>query len=427
MTIQALKRAVIEAPDDAEARFALAEALFGTHELDGAEKQLRRALQLAPLHANAQRLLSRVYEAGGRDPTKGDQPALSARERAKKHEKDHRLDDAIVFGELAAIEAQNDANLWLEVAEWCRKKQLTDRARLAFGHALHISQRQATAVEARDATLRELGEDDSVDLVSEAPAGSLRIAVEAVVAGDPTGLKRALATASDSEKNHAFYDYLRGELKLANGDEAGARAAFVKGHSKDARPYVEGRIAKRITFTVPGRIGVLGWTPVGGAVSPLEAVAVRGAGVLNFTGNVGPTGKEAGLVAYTCLKALGAKLGIEGLITSFDLHLHFTDIEFGKEGVSSGLALTLAGLSAFKRKALAPRLGATGAITLMGEVQRVDGIYEKFTAASLAGLRRILYPRGNSADVKALPPRVTENLEMIAVSSLDQALIHAFS
>jgi len=272
-----------------------------------------------------------------------------------------------------------------------------------------------------------VGEDDSIDLLSEAPTGALREAVEALVAGEVTALKRALTTASPSERAHPFHDLLRGELKLASGDPTGARASFEAARSKDPRPYVEGRIAKRITFNVPGRIGVLGWTPVGGAVSPMEAAAVPGRGVLQFTGNVGETGREAGLVTFTCLKALSQRLGIEGLISSYDLHLHFTDIETGKEGVSSGLALTLAGLSAYRRKPLWPRLGATGAITLHGEVQRVEGISEKLVAASLAGLRRILYPRGNSADVRALPSIITRAIETIPVSSLDEALKHAFA
>ncbi len=427
MTLQALKRAVIEAPEDAEARFALAEGLFNSDDFAGAEKQLGRALRLAPMHANAQRLLAKLYQATGRAPTKAEALPLSNRERAKRAEADHRLDDAIVYGSLAAAQAQTDATLWAEVAEWSRKKHLFDRARLAFGHALRISQSQAFALEARDALLTQLGEDDSVDVLSEAPLGALREAVEAVVEGDLTALKRALATASPHEREHAFHDYLRGELKLATGDTSGARISFAKGRAKDSRPYVEGRLAKRITFSVAGRIGVLGWTPVGGAVSPMEAVAVPGRGVLHFTGNVGETGREAGLVAFTCLKALSPSLGIEGLISSYDLHLHFTDIEFGKEGMSSGLALTLAGLSAYRRKPLWPRLGATGSITLLGEVQRVEGIYEKFVAASLAGLRRILYPRGNSADVKALPVSITRSIETIAVSSLDEALKHAFA
>lgn len=427
MTLQALKRAVIEAPDDAEARFVLAEALFAADDLPAAEKQLRRALELHPMHANAARLMARVYDATGRDPSQSSTSPLTFLERAKRAERAHRLDDAILFGEIAAREAQTDAALWVEIAGWCRAKNLSDRARLAFGHALRISQGQAFVTQARDALLTQLGEDDSVDLLSEAPAGALADAVEALVAGDPGGLKRALATASPREKEHAFADYLRGELKRAAGDSAGADAAFAKGRSKDARPYVEGRLAKRITFSVPGRIGVLGWSPVGGAVSPMEAVAVPGRGLLHFTGNVGQTGKDAGLVAFTCLKALAAPLGIEGLITAYDLHLHFTDIEMGKEGMSSGLALTLAGLSAYRRKPLAPRLGATGAITTLGEVQRVEGLAEKFTAAALAGLRRVLYPRGNSAEVKALPAFVTRTIESIPVSSLDEALKHAFA
>ena len=41
-------------------------------------------------------------------------------------------------------------------------------------------------------------------------------------------------------------------------------------------------------------------------------------------------------------------------------------------------------------------------------------------------MRRLLYPRGNSADVKALPALVTDGLELFAVGSLGEALEYAF-
>ncbi len=427
MTLQALKRAVIETPDDAQARFALAEAFFAQGDWSLAERQLAKALELSPLHANAQRLLAKVYEATGRLATDADRLPQSDRERATRAAAEHRLDDAIVYGQRAATEAATDAGLWAQVAEWCRQKQLFDRAKVALGHALRISQSHATFVEARDALLEQLGEADSLDLVSESvgQGESLQAVASAFLRGDVAGMKRALVTASPRERALGHAERWLGELKLASRDHASAAKHFEAARAKDPRPYAEGRRATRLAFDEPGRVGVLGWSPVGGAVSPMEAVAVPGRGVLQFTGNVGETGKEAGLVAFTCLKAMSPGLGIEGLITAFDLHFHFTDIEFGKEGLSSGLALTLAGLSAFRRRPLVPRLAATGAITLHGEVQRVEGIYEKFVAAVLAGTRRVLYPRGNAADVSALPSFVGEALELVAVGSLEEALKHA--
>jgi ATP-dependent Lon protease len=176
-----------------------------------------------------------------------------------------------------------------------------------------------------------------------------------------------------------------------------------------------------------GRIGVLGWTPRGGAVSPLEAVAIVGKGELIFSGNVGPVGQEAGKVAFSCLKARARDLSIDELVVRYDLHLHFADTEFGKDGPSSGLALVLAGVSAYTQKRLRPRLAATGEITILGEVKPVGGIHEKIVAAHLAGIRTVLLPRRNLREARELPDEVAAKMELIYVESVAEAIEKALS
>jgi hypothetical protein len=316
---------------------------------------------------------------------------------------------------------------WAELATWCARRRLTERARLAYGQALAITQRDPRILEERDRLLKALGDDDVVDLYSEAPIGPLHEALKLLVMGDLLGAKRALAMADPSLQSTGFFHRIRAEVWASEGESQRAKKALEKAKEFDARDYRPGKLAKLIDVRTPGRIGVLGWTEVGGAVSELEALAVVGEGKLRFTGNVKEQIKESCAVAFTCLKAKGPELGIEGLVLGMDLHLHFTDIETAKEGFSAGLAFTLAGLSALRRQPLFPRLATTGAITLHGEVQRIEGIYEKLVAAKLQGVRRVLYPRGNSADVKSLPPLVTQGLELFPVSSLNEALEHAFA
>ncbi|MHB8877168.1 MAG: S16 family serine protease, partial [Myxococcaceae bacterium] len=190
-------------------------------------------------------------------------------------------------------------------------------------------------------------------------------------------------------------------------------------------PVVCGGLAARVRQGHYRRIGALGWTPVGGLVSPLEAVAVQGRGELFFSGNVKGTGLDAGRVSYHCLKAKAQALGIEAAVRERDLHLNFTDSDWGKDGLSSGLALALAGLAAFSGRRVRARLGATGVLTLSGEVQQVGGIHEKLTAAHLDGIRRVLLPRANRADAERLPSRVRRELELVFVASLDDALAPA--
>jgi ATP-dependent Lon protease len=171
-----------------------------------------------------------------------------------------------------------------------------------------------------------------------------------------------------------------------------------------------------------GRIAVLAWTPVGGAISPLEAMVVPGKGELIFSGSLGPAIRDSCQVAFTGLKARAGTLGIDHLIRTHDLHLHFTDAEIQKDGGSAGMALALAGTSAYLGKALRPRLGATGAITLHGDVQRIDGVHEKLVASYLAGLTRVLLPRANVRDAGHLPAEVREQVELIPVDTVADAM-----
>ncbi|RKH92484.1 ATP-dependent protease, partial [Corallococcus praedator] len=161
--------------------------------------------------------------------------------------------------------------------------------------------------------------------------------------------------------------------------------------------------------------------PRGGHVSPLEAVAVPGRGVLRCSGRVGPEGQEAADVAFSVLRARAPVLGLGELVARYDLHLHYTDTEVGKDGLSSGLAMALAGLSAYAQRPLPARLAVTGEVTLSGEVRPVGGVHEKLVAAYLEGMRIVVHPRRNLQEVAALPPEVTGRLRLIAVDTLDEA------
>jgi ATP-dependent Lon protease len=224
-----------------------------------------------------------------------------------------------------------------------------------------------------------------------------------------------------------------GDVHATLGDREKAIEAYKAAADRDPRSRAADKLrslddsARAAAAAEPaiGKIGVLGWTPSGGAVSPLEAVAIVGHGQLIFSGNVGPTSREAGLVAFSCLKYKARDLGIGELVASFDLHLHFTDTEVGKDGPSSGLALVLAGLSAYQQRPLRAALAATGEITIHGEVKPVGGIHEKIVAARLAGFRTVLMPRRNIKEARELPAEVASKMEIIFVDTVAEAVAKA--
>ena len=67
----------------------------------------------------------------------------------------------------------------------------------------------------------------------------------------------------------------------------------------------------------------------------------------------------------------------------------------------------------------------TGEITLLGAVLPVGGIKEKVLAAHRAGVRKILLPKANEADISEIPASVRKDLEFTLVSHMDQVLQEA--
>ncbi len=64
----------------------------------------------------------------------------------------------------------------------------------------------------------------------------------------------------------------------------------------------------------------------------------------------------------------------------------------------------------------------TGEITLSGLVFPVGGIKEKVLAAHRAGIRRIILPQENEADIEEIPEDVRGELEIITANKIDDVL-----
>ena len=64
----------------------------------------------------------------------------------------------------------------------------------------------------------------------------------------------------------------------------------------------------------------------------------------------------------------------------------------------------------------------TGEITLSGLVFPVGGIKEKVLAAHRAGIRRIVLPARNEADIEEIPEEVRKQLEIIPATRISEVL-----
>jgi ATP-dependent Lon protease len=64
----------------------------------------------------------------------------------------------------------------------------------------------------------------------------------------------------------------------------------------------------------------------------------------------------------------------------------------------------------------------TGEITLSGLVFPVGGIKEKVLAAHRAGIRRIVMPSRNEADIEEVPEDVRKELQIVFVSRIAEVI-----
>ena len=166
----------------------------------------------------------------------------------------------------------------------------------------------------------------------------------------------------------------------------------------------------------------LAWTSVGGEILFIEAAASKGKGELRLTGQLGDVMKESALAALTLLKSRAADLGIDAEeLGSSDVHLHIPAGAVPKDGPSAGVAITVALASLFTDRPVRGTVAMTGEISLRGRVLPVGGIKEKVLAALAAGIRTILLPERNMADLVELPEVARQKLEFIPLQTIDDA------
>jgi len=64
----------------------------------------------------------------------------------------------------------------------------------------------------------------------------------------------------------------------------------------------------------------------------------------------------------------------------------------------------------------------TGEITLRGQVMPVGGIKEKMLAAHRAGLKMVILPKRNEADLEELPDEVRRDIDFHLVEMMEEVL-----
>jgi ATP-dependent Lon protease len=81
-----------------------------------------------------------------------------------------------------------------------------------------------------------------------------------------------------------------------------------------------------------------------------------------------------------------------------------------KDGPSAGVAMLTALVSLLTGRKVKDTVGMTGEITLQGKVLPIGGVKQKVLAAHRAGLKEVIVPRRNEADLDEVPDKVREEM-----------------
>jgi len=165
------------------------------------------------------------------------------------------------------------------------------------------------------------------------------------------------------------------------------------------------------------------YTPVGGDIMFVEASVMGGKGELVLTGQLGDVMKESARAALTYAKSHADQLGIpEEVLAATDVHIHVPAGAIPKDGPSAGVTMATALVSALSRRPARHDVAMTGEITLRGRVLPIGGVKEKVLGAVRAGIRTIVLPKENAADLEDLPEEVGKSLEVHLVEDLGEVL-----
>ncbi len=139
--------------------------------------------------------------------------------------------------------------------------------------------------------------------------------------------------------------------------------------------------------------------PDGGSLLYVEVATMKGRGKLRVTGRAGRILEESIEAALALVRMDPRRFGVDPERLHADLHVHLPEGAIAKDGPSAGVAIVAALVSALRGTAVRSDVAMTGEISLQGRVLPVGGMRAKIIAAERAGLRTVIVPADNAADV----------------------------
>ena len=176
-----------------------------------------------------------------------------------------------------------------------------------------------------------------------------------------------------------------------------------------------------------GVVTGLAYTEYGGDILPIEVNYFKGKGALILTGHLGDVMKESASIALDYVKSNAESFQVDPeLFVNSDIHIHVPEGAVPKDGPSAGVAMTCAIISCLSHRPVSPDVAMTGEVTLRGQALPIGGLREKSLAALRSGIKKIVVPKDNKKDVDELPKEVKDTLQIVFMSSVEDAVKESF-
>lgn len=176
-----------------------------------------------------------------------------------------------------------------------------------------------------------------------------------------------------------------------------------------------------------GIVRGLAWTSVGGDTLQIEVNVMPGKGEIMLTGQLGDVMKESARTGISYIRSVSRDYQIaDDFFEKYDIHVHIPEGAVPKDGPSAGITMATAMLSAITEQKVRADIAMTGEVTLRGRVLPIGGLKEKLLAAKNAGIKTVLVPKKNLADVEELSQEITKGFEILPVEYMEEVLKAAF-
>ena len=210
-------------------------------------------------------------------------------------------------------------------------------------------------------------------------------------------------------------------VKIVSGEQYS-----VKISTDNIEEYLGSRKYKNDTMNKSDEVGVatgLAWTAVGGETLPVEVAVMKGTGKIELTGSLGDVMKESAHAAYTCVRTMAEKLSIDSdFYKDKDIHIHVPEGAVPKDGPSAGITLATAITSALTGIPVRKDVAMTGEITIRGRVLPIGGLKEKTMAAYRLGIKTVIIPKDNKADLDEVDDVVKNAINFVMADNIDTVL-----